>query len=208
MGKQLAKYLSLLIGILVACSWLLAVPAQAEKAVKVEPASTDHLYTRIAVVSVSTLVSQAPQAKTASDALKQEYAEREAELDAEERAISDLQYQLKRAENLSDEERLQQERMIRSRKRAYRRDREDFRSDLLSAREEKVAKIQNDVFNAIEEVRRQNKIDVVLKESDFIAASSRIDITDLVMKYLMAKSQIDAENAQAVSVPAKQPIKE
>lgn len=160
-----------------------------------EPSS----FSRIAVVNVSTLLNQAPQAKEAVVDLKKEFGTIETELENEERAIKDQEYQLQRALGLSEEERLQQKRDLRSRKRSHRRASEDFRDDLRSAREAALNKVQSEVFSAIDEVRHSNDIDVVLKESDFISASARIDITNLVLQYLKQKHAL--EQPQVTTVP-------
>ena len=64
---------------------------------------------------------------------------------------------------------------------------EDFRDELRTARDLAMDSVQNVIFQAIEEVRAQQGIDLVFKENDYIAASKRVDMTDKVLAYLVTQ---------------------
>ena len=145
---------------------------------------------RIAVVNLSVLLEKAPQSQAASNKLKAEYSAKEQQLEAEKNAIKQAQDTLTNqieAGTLNATDQLQQERDLRSRERTYNRNMEDFRDELRTARYLAMDSVQNVIFQAIEEVRAQQGIDLVFKENDYIAASKRVDMTDKVLAYLVTQ---------------------
>lgn len=161
------------------CLGLMTLPVQAE-----EPPL------RIAVVNLSVLLEKAPQSQAASNKLKAEYSAKEQQLEAEKNAIKQAQDTLTNqieAGTLNATDQLQQERDLRSRERTYNRNMEDFRDELRTARDLAMDSVQNVIFQAIEEVRAQQGIDLVFKENDYIAASKRVDMTDKVLAYLVTQ---------------------
>lgn len=161
------------------CLGLMTLPVQAE-----EPPL------RIAVVNLSVLLEKAPQSQAASNKLKAEYSAKEQQLEAEKNAIKQAQDTLTNqieAGTLNATDQLQQERDLRSRERTYNRNMEDFRDELRTARDLAMDSVQNVIFQAIEEVRAQQGIDLVFKENDYIVASKRVDMTDKVLAYLVTQ---------------------
>lgn len=157
---------------------------------------------RIAIVNVSSLLKDAPQAKAATDKLKANFQPREKALDAEQKAIQKMEDGLAAridAGLLSDDEKLQQQRELRDRQRKYNRATEDFREEVNAAREIAIDNLQLQIIQAIGEVREKEKIDIILRESDYIVASDRIDITNKVMDHLAQKFAADKTAADAKS---------
>lgn len=153
---------------------------------------------RIAVVNVSVLLDEAPQAAAASEQLKAQYSPRELQLDAEQKRIQQLQDMLQRESTssaISADEKLQRERSLRKAQRVFSRKIEDFREELRTARDRAFEGVQTQIFQAIGHVREQRQIDVVLKESQFVAASDSIDITELVLIHLRQQFANDTGNA-------------
>ncbi|MDD5392513.1 MAG: OmpH family outer membrane protein [Thiothrix sp.] len=158
---------------------------------------------RLAIVNVSTLLESSPQSKAANDKLKAAFVTREEGLNKEQQAIQQAEEELAvrlEAGSISEEEKLQQQRELRDRKRKNTRALEDFREEVRTARDTAVDNLQTQIVQAIGEVREQEQIDVVLRESDYIVASDRGDITAKVMQHLEQKFQ--AEKA-AVSPDSK-----
>ncbi|WP_020558819.1 OmpH family outer membrane protein [Thiofilum flexile] len=147
--------------------------------------------TVVATVNVGVLLNRAPQSAAATEKLKQKYAPVEAEIEREQRAIQELQDQLSQ---LEEEGRLQKDRDLRSRQRNYERAVEDYRAELRLARDEQLGLVQKQVVDAINTIRIQNKIDIVLKENDYIAASPQVDITDQVLEYLQQQFNNQSNN--------------
>ena len=56
--------------------------------------------------------------------------------------------------------------------------------------------MQKEVFSAIDEVRKQQDIDIILQ--DYISANERVDITPFVLEFLKNKLNKKAENTDDV----------
>ena len=137
---------------------------------------------KVAVVNVASLMEKAPQADAATERLTAKFSPQDRVLTVERDLLESEENNLSSNTSLSDNERIKKERELRQRRRTYTRDLEDFREDLAVARGEALESVQNQVFEAIAKVAEKNKIDLV--GQDFIYASKRVDITDLVLKYL------------------------
>lgn len=145
----------------------------------------------VGVVNVTFLMENAPQAEAASSQLKAKFLPQEQKLSQELEVINNLEIQLKKikdSESSSDLIR-QKERELRSRKRTRSRSLQDFREELRFARDAALDIVQKEVFSAIDEVRKIEKIDIILQ--NYISASSRADITPLVLDYLNKKLEAD-----------------
>ncbi|MBO0614741.1 OmpH family outer membrane protein [Thiothrix fructosivorans] len=167
---------------------------------------------RIAIVNVATLLDNTPQSKAAEAKLKLDFVPREQKLAADQKQMQALEDDLalrNEAGSLPEDEKLQRQRELRDRQRKYSREMEDFREEVRAARDAAIDALQNGIIQAIGEVRAQEKIDLVLRESNYIVASDRIDITSKVMQHLEQKFQAQATlappaAAAPVVVPRKQ----
>ena len=100
---------------------------------------------------------------------------------------------------MSESERKKLERDIISQRRDQKRNQDEFRDDLNFRRNEEFAKIQKDIVDAIQKVAIENNFDVVLSEG-VIYASSKVDMSDLVIEYLKKKP---AESSAEVPAEGK-----
>lgn len=159
---------------------------------------------QVAVVNVGVLLESSPQSKAANEKLKTAFVSREEELNKEQQAIqqeeADMAVKIESG-SISEEDKLQQQRELRDRKRKNTRALEDFREEVRTARDLAVDNLQTQIVQAIGKVREREQIDVVLRETDYIVASDRIDITPKVMQYLVESFQ--AEQAQGSKPDAK-----
>ncbi len=147
---------------------------------------------RIAIVNFTTLLDNAPQSKAADAQLKANFVPREQKLAAEQKAIKQLEEEIATRiddGSLREEAKVQRQRELRDRQRKYARDMDDFREEVRVARETAIDTLQAGIIQAIGEVREQEKLDIVLRESNYIVASDRIDITAKVMQHLEDKFQ-------------------
>ena len=159
---------------------------------------------RIAIVDVSVLLENSPQSKAANEKLKSAYVPREESLNKEQQAIQQLEEALAvriEAGTISEADKLEQQRELRDRKRKNVRALEDFREEVRVARDAAIDALQASIIQAIGDVREQEKIDLVLRESNYIVASDRIDITSKVMQHLEQKFQAQATLAAPVPAP-------
>ena len=138
-------------------------------------------------------MENAPQAEVASSNLKDKFLPQEQKLAEDLEQINRLEIELKKliASKENDDIKRQKERELRSRKRARSRSLQDFREELRFARDAALDVVQKEVFSAIDEVRRQKKIDIILQ--DYISASQRVDITPVVLGFLKKKLDIDTK---------------
>lgn len=150
----------------------------------------------IAVVNVAYLMKNAPDAELASQSLKAEFSPREKALQEEQERIKALEAERDRNKSKwSPEEVRQAERQIRSLQRERTRALEDFREELRFARDSALDEVQRSVFQAIEEVRMQRNIDIIIQE--YVAASDRVNLTDSVLEYL--QTNIKKKSADSTS---------
>jgi len=140
----------------------------------------------IAVVNVTFLMENAPEAELASQALKAKFSPKELELANEQDEITQLEaVRDRRRSEWTVEETRSAEREIRSLKRDRARTLEDFREELRFARDSALDEVQKSVFLAIEEVRIERSIDIVIQE--YVSASARVDLTPHVITHLKNK---------------------
>lgn len=172
--------------------WVLALLGQ-HPAVLADEAADQTV--RIAIVNVATLLDNSPQSKAADAKLKLGFVSREKKLAADQAVIQRLEDELASRNDtgsLSQEEKVQRQRELRDLQRNYAREMEDFREGVRIARDAAIDALQASIIQAIGEVREQQNIDLVLRESNYIVASDRIDITSKVMQHLEQKFQAQA----------------
>ena len=169
-------------GLTVACFLAILIISSTVKS------ADDESVISIAVVNVTFLMKNAPEAELASQALKTQFAPKELELAKELDEITQLESARERNQSAWSEEDIRKaDREIRSLKRDRTRTLEDFREELRFARDSALDDVQKSVFLAIEEVRIERKIDIVIQE--YVSASQRVDLTPHVMEYLQNKLQ-------------------
>lgn len=150
---------------------------------------------RIAVVNMVVVLEQAPQAAAEGKRLEELYAGREQALKQEQIELQQLQEKFRQsADTLSQDVRVQNERELRALQRDYSRKVEDLREEIRIAKDAALEKVQEQVEQAVEAVRAQGQIDVVFRESDYIVASARVNVTDKVLAHL--QQQFDKEQEQ------------
>lgn len=139
---------------------------------------------KVGVVNIPKLMEQSPQAQSASRVLEKRFAPREAELTDQREAIRKLEEQLERdGDVMAASKRADLEKEIRDRSRDFKRSSDDFKEDLNIARNEELAKLQRQVLQAIVEISKKEKYDLVLTDS-VIYASQRVDFTGKVLEKL------------------------
>lgn len=168
---------------------------------------------QVAVVNIAVLMENSPRSQAIADRIKSEYFPQEQLLNKEREALRMLEEQLDaESTRLGDEERLKRSRDFRSRKRKYTRDYEDFRDRLSNARQKALELVRQDVLEAVDHVRTEAGIAIVLE--DYVLASEDADLTPKVLSYLQALYQQTADTtvpnesteettpSQASSVPS------
>ena len=141
---------------------------------------------KIGFVNTERVFREAAPAKRAQQKLEREFAARNAELGKIEKQGRDLQQELER-ENVTMPEaaRREKERQLADISRNFQRIQREIREDLNLRRNEELAAVQERATRVINQIAEQDKFDLIIQEAVF--ASSRIDITDKVIKALADK---------------------
>ena len=167
------------------------------------PACAEDL--RIGAINFIRILDQAPQAEAVRAQIEKEFAPRDRELVAAQKKLKDMEDRLaKDAAIMSESERANLERDIINARRDLERGQDEFRDDLTFRRNEEIKKIQEEVLNAIQLVAKQNNYDLVLSDG-VLFATSKIDMTQLVIDYLKKKAPAAAAPASAQPAPAAAP---
>jgi outer membrane protein len=141
---------------------------------------------KIGFVNTERVFREAAPAKRAQQKLEREFAARNQELGKIEKQGRDLQSELER-ENVTMPEatRREKERQLADISRNFQRIQREIREDLNLRRNEELAGVQERATRVINQIAEQEKFDLIIQEAVF--ASSRIDITDKVIKALADK---------------------
>lgn len=143
--------------------------------------------TKIGFVDTVKLMEAAPQAKSAQSKIEKEFSPREKELVALQRQIKTKEDKLTRdGAVMSESERSKLEREILSKRRDLKRTQEEFRDDLNIRRNEVLAKLQKDMYQAVVTLAKEQKFDLIMSQG-VVYSSDKIDITDSVLKKLTGK---------------------
>ena len=139
---------------------------------------------KIGFVDTVKLLESAPQAKSAQSKIESEFAPREKELVAMQREIKKLEDNLSRdGAVMSESERTKLERKVLSKRRDLKRSQDEFRDDLNIRRNEVLAKLQKDMYQAVVSLAKEQNYDLIMSQG-VVYSSSKVDITDSVLKKL------------------------
>jgi len=142
---------------------------------------------KIGFVSVVKLIELAPQGEVATKKIEAEFGPRDKAMRKQQEAIQKIEEDLQKnalVMKASQREKKQAEKTKLERR--FKRETEEFREDYNLRRNEELKVLQKVVREAINEVGKENKFDLILTES-VIYASDRANITELVLKKLRSK---------------------
>jgi outer membrane protein len=140
---------------------------------------------KIGFVNTDRVFREAAPAKRAQQKLEQLFAARNAELASLEKKGRDLQTELERDTALNEGVRRDKERQLADISQKFQRLQREIREDMNLRRNEELAAVQERATRVINQIAEQEKFDLVVQEAVF--ASSRIDITDKVIRALADK---------------------
>ncbi len=147
-------------------------------------ATTAWAEVKVGYVNAARLLEESPQALQATQRLKEEFAPREDEMIAAQSELKRLEERLERdGPVMSEAERKRLSLDILARKRELRRMQEDFREDINLRRNDAIGNLQQLIRQAIEEVGRKGKYDLIFYEG-IAYANPELDITDIVLEGL------------------------
>ena len=141
---------------------------------------------KIGFVNTERVFREAAPAKRAQQVLEREFSARNAELAKVEKEGRDLQTELERdTVTMPEATRREKERKLADISRDFQRRQREIREDLNLRRNEELARVQERATRVINQIAEQEKFDLIIQEAVF--ASSRIDITEKVIKALADK---------------------
>jgi outer membrane protein len=140
--------------------------------------------TKIGFVDTVKLMEAAPQAKSAQSKIESEFSPREKELVSLQREIKEQEDKLSRDGTvMSESERTKLERDILAKRRDLKRAQEEFRDDLNIRRNEVLAKLQKEMYEAVVALAKDEKYDLIFSQG-VVYSSDKVDITEDVLKRL------------------------
>jgi outer membrane protein len=141
---------------------------------------------KIGFVNTERVFREAAPALKAQKKLEKEFAARDQELQKMAKQARDLQVYLeKEGLTASESERHNKERELANLNRDIQRSQREFREDINLRRNEELSAVQERANKVIQSIADAEKFDLILQEA--VYASSRIDITDKVVKALADK---------------------
>jgi len=151
------------------------------------PASAQEL--KIGVVNIQALMEQAPQTKSAMDALQDEFAPRQREFTAKQKVFEDLQAKAQKdVAVMGETERRNVEKELRDLQREVTRLQNEFREDLNLRQNEELGKLQRSLLKEVQDYALQEGYDLIVGDG-VLYASTSVNITDNVLQALEADFQ-------------------
>jgi outer membrane protein len=139
----------------------------------------------IGFVSLERILREAPAAQRAQKKLEQEFSLRGQELSKIAEQLKKMQGSLeKNALTMSESERQKREREFSDVNRDFQRKQREFNEDLAQRRKEEFEGVLERANRAVRQIAEAEKLDIVFQNEQVVWASTRIDITDRVIKAL------------------------
>ena len=131
------------------------------------------------------ILREAPAAQRAQKKIEQEFVKRDQELARMADQLKKTQEHLERnAVTMSESDRQRSEKEFGDLSREFQRKQRQFREDLTQRRNEELGAVIERANRIVKQIAEAEKLDVVLQNDHVVWASTRIDITDKVIKAL------------------------
>lgn len=164
------------------------------------PLGAVYAQAKIAVVNVPRLLEEAPQAKRAMQALRDEFAPREREIVQAQKDLKAREEKLQRdGAVMAESERRNAEKDLREGQRELNRKQQEYLEDVNLRRNEEIGKLQRSLREEIQTFARSGNYDLVV--GDFLYVNESMDITPQVLSALQARDKAVAP--KPATPPAK-----
>ncbi len=168
----------------------------------VSPAA--HAELKIGVVSVPQLIEESPQAKSAMQALQEEFMPRRREIETQQKELKAREEKLTRdSAVMSEGERTKAEKDLRDGQRDLARRQNEYVEDLNVRRNEELGKLQRTLLQEVQAYAKAQGFDLVIGDG-VLFAKEGINITPAVLGNLQARKPAPA-TAPAAPAPAPKP---
>jgi outer membrane protein len=158
---------------------------------------------KMGVVNFQKLLEEAPQTKTAMQALENEFAPRRRELLTMQNDLKARDEKLqKEGAVMAEADRAKAEKTLRDQQREFSRKAGEFQDDASTRRNEEIGKVQRYLVSEIQSYANAQGFDLVLGDGVFFAKGP-LDITANVLAVLQTKPATLPATAPAAVAPAK-----
>jgi outer membrane protein len=161
---------------------------------------------KVGYVDFQKLMTEAPQVKSAMQALQNEFGPRQRELLAMQNDLKARDEKLaKEGAIMAEADRAKAEKALRDQQREFSRKGGEFQDDLSTRKNEEIGKVQRYLLEEIRTYSSAQGFDLVLGEGVFYN-KPQLDITAQVLEVLKAKpAALPAAPAKPAAAPAKPP---
>jgi outer membrane protein len=167
------------------------------------PLGVVHAQAKIAVVNVPRLLDEAPQAKTAMQALSDEFAPRQREIVQQQKDLKAKEEKLTRdGAVMAENERRNAEKDLRDGQRELARKQNEYVEDLNLRRNEEIGKLQRSLLQEVQTFARASGYDLVVGDGVLFVNES-LDITPQVLSALQARFKTGGGAVKPAAPPAK-----
>lgn len=168
---------------------LFAVPAWAEL--------------KIAVVDYGRLVEESPQAKTALEAIRTEFAPRQRDLQQQQQALKAKEDKLQKdGATMSQEQRSRAEKELRDGARDLQRKNGEVQDDFNARRNEEMSRLQRTLIEEVRSYAKAQSFDLVIADGVIYSVPS-LDITPAILTSLQARAKSSGAAPAKSQAPAK-----
>lgn len=158
---------------------------------------------KIGVVNVPRLLEEAPQAKSAMQALQDEFAPRQRAIVAQQKDLKAQEEKLQRdGAVMAENERSKAERELREGQREMARKQNEYVEDLNLRRNEELGKLQRSLLQEVQAYAKGQNYDLVVGDG-VLYVNETIDITAQVLSALQARHKASGGASKPATPPAK-----
>jgi len=165
------------------------------------PLGAAHAELKIGMVNFDALWQQSPQSKAMQQALRDEFASRERDLNNQQK---DLKTKLERFQRdsavMTDAEKAKLERELREGQREYERKGNELKDDFNLRQNEEVGKLQRALVSEVEAFAKSSNYDLIVGMNVVLYGKDTFDVTNQVLSILQQRA---AKSAGPAATPAK-----
>lgn len=144
--------------------------------------------TRVAVVNISKLVTESPQAASARQKMDQEFSVRRKKLeDLQSKLVADMESAKKDAAVMSEDQKKKTQEDLGRRQREFAKQQGEYNAEVARREQQELETLRKEILLVVSEVARQNKYDVVIADGVVYAADA-VNITDKVLAAMRSKA--------------------
>lgn len=158
---------------------------------------------KIGVVSIQRLASEAPQAKAANDAIRNEFAPKEREIQTQATALKAREERLQKdAATMTEVQRSAAEKELRDGYRELQLKQSAVQDDFNARRNEEQSKLNRVLLEEVQNYAKSNGYDLILADG-VLFATQALDVTGPVLQALQNRRSGTAAPAKPATPPAK-----